>query len=42
MKTIVFNKEELSIILYSLIVAKDHIDASQHPVIDHLIEILNK
>ena len=42
MKTFVFNREELSILIYALVASKGSIDASQHPTIDHLIETLNK
>lgn len=42
MKTFVFNREEISFILYALIASKGSIDSSEHPMIDHLIETLNK
>ena len=42
MKTLVFNREELSILLYALVASKESVDPSQHPTIDHLIETLNK
>ena len=42
MKTFVFNREEISFILYALIASKAQIDPSEHPVIDHLIDVLNK
>lgn len=42
MRTFVFNREELSILIYALVSSKESVDPSQHPTIDHLIEILNK
>jgi hypothetical protein len=42
MKTFVFNREELSILIYALVASKESIDVSQHPTIDHLIQTLNK
>jgi len=42
MKTFVFNREEISFILYALVASKAQIDVSEHPMIDHLIETLNK
>jgi len=42
MKTFVFNREELSFIIYALVASKEQIDPSQHAIIDNLIETLNK
>ena len=42
MKTFVFNREELSILIYALVSSKQSIDESQHSTIDHLIKVLNK
>ena len=42
MKTFVFNREELSILIYALVASKDMIDESQHIMVNNLIETLNK
>jgi len=42
MKTICLSREELSIMIYALALAKESIDISQHAQIDELIQTLNK
>lgn len=42
MKTLVFTREQLSILLYALIASKGMIDPSEHSKIDDLIQTLNK
>lgn len=42
MRTFVFNREELSVLIYALVASKEQVDPSQHAMIDHLIETLNK
>ena len=42
MKTICLSREELSIMIYALVLAKESTDNSQHAQIDQHIQTLNK